>query len=232
MNVSKKPSGPWNGKEDEYGEQMKREAFKINLILFWEFFKIGMFTIGGGGVMIPLIEDMVVRKKGWLDNEEIIDCIAISQSLPGAIAVSAATYIGKRRAGMMGACSATFGVVLPSFLVITLVMTFLGQYIDDPHVQGAFIGIKAAMCGLIAATAFRLGERVCKNPLHLCLAVGGFIAVGAFDFSAMWTVIAAGIIGLAAAFIKGKAEGGKRDEKEPKEEDKGRIRKKGGDDSL
>lgn len=191
-----------------------KERLKKNIILFWEFFKVGMFIIGGGAVMIPLIEDMAVRKKGWLTNEEIIDCIAISQSLPGAIAVSAATFIGKKEGRLPGAIFATTGVILPSFIVISLVVIFFGQYIDNPHVQGAFIGIKAAMCGLVGMTAYRLGKRVCKTPFHFILAIGGFIAVGVCNVSAMWVVVAAGLLGFLWAIVEKKFKKGEEGNKQ------------------
>ena len=80
-----------------------------NLSLFWEFFKIGMFTIGGGMAMIPQIQQVVVDDKKWLTDEEMIDCIAISQSMPGVIAINSATYIGKKISGIKGSMSATLG---------------------------------------------------------------------------------------------------------------------------
>ena len=97
-----------------------------NLSLFWEFFKVGMFTIGGGMAMIPQIQQVVVEDRKWLTEEEMIDCIAISQSMPGVIAINSATYIGSRISGIKGALSATLGAVMPSFMIIIAVVMFLG----------------------------------------------------------------------------------------------------------
>ena len=89
-----------------------------NRNLFWEFFKIGIFTIGGGMAMIPQIQQGVVKDKGWLSEEEMVDCIAVSQSMPGVIAINSATYIGRKTNGFSGAAAATIGVIAPSFLII------------------------------------------------------------------------------------------------------------------
>src|SRR5665648_691716 len=87
-------------------------------VLFITFFKMGLFTIGGGLAMLPLIQHTIVDKKGWLTEEGMTDCIAVSQSLPGVIAINAATYVGKTRKGFAGALAASFGVILPSFIII------------------------------------------------------------------------------------------------------------------
>ena len=123
----------------------------IYLRLFWEFFKIGIFTIGGGMAMIPQIQQVVVKDKGWLSEEEMVDCIAVSQSMPGVIAINSATYIGRKTNGFSGAAAATTGVITPSFLIIILIVSFLGMVGENHYIQGAFVGIKAAVCGLITA---------------------------------------------------------------------------------
>ena len=105
----------------------KLEKVKNNLFLqlFWTFFKLGLFTIGGGMAMIPLIQDIVVDKKKWMTEEEAVDCIAVSQGLPGVIAINMATYIGQTKKGILGAIVATIGVILPSFIIIILVMPLI-----------------------------------------------------------------------------------------------------------
>ena len=102
------------------------------LHMFNVFFKIGLFTIGGGLAMIPLIRDEFVERQGWIDDKDITDVLAIAQSLPGVIAVNSATFLGYRLAGIMGALVCTIGVVLPSFLIIfAIAMLFASSGLDS-----------------------------------------------------------------------------------------------------
>lgn len=156
---------------------------------------MGLFTIGGGMAMLPLIQQLV-EDKGWLDEDETVDCIAISQALPGVVAINAATYIGKRICGMTGAVVATLGVIMPSFLIIITVVTLLGAITESSAVEGAFEGIKAAVCGLVVISAMRLGKKILKEPITWCLAAMAFIMVVLFDITAIWAIIAGGIIGV------------------------------------
>ena len=105
--------------------------------LFWNFFKLGLFTIGGGMAMIPLIQNIVVDKMRWMTEEETVDCIAVSQGLPGVIAINMATYIGQKKKGLAGALTATIGVMLPSFIIIILVVKLLHGFGDNRYVLGA-----------------------------------------------------------------------------------------------
>ena len=131
----------------------------IYLQLFWTFFKIGLFTIGGGQAMIPMISQEVVEK-GWLTLDEVQSFIAISESTPGPFAVNISTFVGMRTAGIPGALCATFGVVLPSFLIIILVAKFYEKFRKSSIVQGCMTGLKPAVVGLIAAALVTTGQAV------------------------------------------------------------------------
>ena len=123
------------------------------LEMFWIFFKIGLFTIGGGYAMIPMITDQVVGK-GWLTLGQLIDFIAVSESTPGPFAVNIATFVGMEEVGILGALSTTLGVVLPSFIIIYLISTlFYDRFIGNRVVQGALSGIRPAVLGLISSAA-------------------------------------------------------------------------------
>ena len=125
----------------------------ILLEMFWIFFKIGLFTIGGGYAMIPMITDQVVGK-GWLTLDQLIDFIAVSESTPGPFAVNIATFVGMEEAGILGALFTTLGVVLPSFIIIYLISTlFYDRFIGNCIVQGALSGIRPAVLGLISSAA-------------------------------------------------------------------------------
>ena len=121
--------------------------------LFLIFLKIGAFTFGGGYAMIPLIEREIVEKRGLIGREELTDIVAIAESTPGPIAVNAATFVGYRSAGVLGALLATVGVVLPSFLIILAVAFFLRRAADNRYVRYAFFGVRAGVLALIVRAA-------------------------------------------------------------------------------
>jgi len=159
------------------------------LQLFWTFFKLGLFTIGGGMAMIPLMQNIIVDKKHWMDENEIIDCLAVSQGLPGVIAINMATYIGNHKRGFVGALTATFGVVLPSFVIIILVINFLKNIGDSTYVVGALIGIKSAAAGLIMYATYKVGRQVLKDLAQWIIAILSFSAVVFLGINAVWTII-------------------------------------------
>jgi chromate transporter len=128
---------------------MKGDARKL-VRMFLTFFRIGAFTIGGGYAMLPLIEREFVEKQGWVSEDEIVDIFAIVQSVPGVIAINSSIFIGYRIAGLAGALAATLGMVLPSFIIISVIAAFFVQFRDIPAVQNAFAGIRAGVTALFA----------------------------------------------------------------------------------
>lgn len=129
------------------------------LILFLTFFKIGLFTFGGGYAMLPLIQEEVLSR-GWIESAELIDFIAVSESTPGPFAVNIATYIGNEIGGIFGAVCSTMGVVLPSFIVILIVAKFFEKFKTNKIVSGCMSGLKPAVIGLIGAAVISIGETV------------------------------------------------------------------------
>lgn len=127
----------------------------IYLDLLWTFFKIGLFTIGGGQAMIPLIMRDVVAK-GWLSEEQLIDFIAISESTPGPFAINIATYAGVETAGVVGAICSTLGVVLPSLIIIMLIVKLFSAFMKKPAVAETFVGVRSAVTGLLLAVFINL----------------------------------------------------------------------------
>lgn len=127
----------------------------IYLDLFWTFFKIGLFTIGGGQAMIPMIMTNVVEK-GWLEQTALIDFIAISESTPGPFAVNIATYTGIETAGILGAICATVGVVLPSVIIIILVAKLLSAFMKRKAVSEVFTGVRSTVTGLLLSVFLSL----------------------------------------------------------------------------
>lgn len=131
----------------------------VYLLLFLEFFKMGALTFGGGYAMIPFIEETVLRHD-WMTTTELVDFIAISESTPGAFAVNISTYIGSEVGGILGAIVATFGLVLPPFLIILLIAKVYAKIKENTIVQGAMLGLKSTVVGLIAATVLRVGREI------------------------------------------------------------------------
>ena len=131
----------------------------LYLTLFVTFFKIGLFTIGGGYAMLPLIQE-AVQGHGWMTAEELVNFIAVSESTPGAFAVNVSTYVGAELAGLPGAFCATLGVVLPSFLIILLVARFYAAFRSSAIVGGVMNGLRPAVIGMIAAAVVSVGQTV------------------------------------------------------------------------
>jgi chromate transporter len=169
-----------------------RRAFRM----FFTFFRIGAFTIGGGYAMLPLIEREFVEKQGWVTEEEIVDIFAIVQSVPGVIAINSSIFIGYRVAGITGALAAAFGMVLPSFIIISVVAAFFVRFKDFDAVQRAFAGVRAGVTALIAMAAFRLGKKVMTGIFPAVLGIFAFAALLLFDIHAIPIILIAAVAGL------------------------------------
>lgn len=164
--------------------------------IFWIFFKIGAFTFGGGLAMLPLIQKEVVDKRQWVSEEEILDIFAISQSVPGVIAVNTAIFVGNRVTGLSGAIAATLGVVLPAFISIILVITILISLKGNIIVGKVFTGIRAASAALILLAALKLGKTAIKGKAGYIIALVSFGMIVVFNIHAMWAVVFGGAAGL------------------------------------
>ena len=159
------------------------------------FFKIGIFTLGGGYAMIPLIEEEVVNKKQWVSKDEMLDLIAIAQSCPGVFAINIATFIGYKLNKVRGAIATTLGTALPSFLIILAIAFFFKQFEDNRIVAAIFRGIRPAVVALIAVPTFRLGQRAKLNWFTIWIPVISALAIWALGISPIWIIIVAGVGG-------------------------------------
>ena len=188
---------------------MKSEEFatarKVNI--YWDssktFFKIGIFTLGGGYAMIPLIEEEVVNKKQWVSKDEMLDLIAIAQSCPGVFAINIATFIGYKLRKTKGAIATTVGTALPSFLIILAIAIFFSQFKENKVVAAIFRGIRPAVVALIAVPTFRLGQRANLNKFTIWIPVVCALAIWALGVSPIYIIIIAGLAGyLYGMYIK------------------------------
>ncbi len=123
------------------------------LLLFLEFFKTGLFAVGGGLATLPFLFDIADRYP-WFDRPMLLDMIAVAESTPGPIGINVATYAGFSAGGLLGGLTATFGLVLPSYIVIVIIAQFLAKFSSNPTVQAVFYGIRPAATGMIAAAGF------------------------------------------------------------------------------
>ena len=125
------------------------------LILFWTFFKIGLFTIGGGYAMIPMINDEVISRE-WLTESELLDFMGISESTPGPFAINIATFVGMNEGGVLGALCSTLGVILPSLIIIIIISKIISLFLKNKYVGYALTGVRPVVVGLILAVALSL----------------------------------------------------------------------------
>lgn len=168
--------------------------------IYWEsfktFFKIGMFTIGGGYAMIPIIEAEVVDKHHWVSKEEFLDLIAISQSCPGVFAINISIFIGYKLKKIPGAIATALGTALPSFLIILAIAIFFHQFEDNPVVAAIFRGIRPAVVALIAVPTFNLAKSANITWATCWIPIAGALAIYLIDgFSPIYLIILAGIGG-------------------------------------
>ena len=192
------------------------------LSIFFDFFKIGLFTFGGGYAMISLIEKTFVEKRKYVTIEELLNIISIAEATPGVMAVNSATYIGKKVLGFLGSLFATIGVVLPSFLIILLISFFYEKFIQVEWIGAIISGLMIAVTFLIFRAAIKLFKSAKKDwvsYLLLSLSFTGLLLVKFFkiNFSTIYMILIGGAFSLIVYFITYLVN----KKKEEKEEDTG-----------
>ena len=183
---------------------MKRN-FKLYLQLFLTFMKIGVVTFGGGYAMIPIIENEISVKKGWISGDDLLEVVAISETTPGPIAICAATFIGYQIGGVFGAFCATFGVVLPSFVIIYIISLFLRRFEQLEVIKYAFFGIRAGVLALLVKAVVSMFRKCPKNIVAYLIMAASFAAVAFFSANVLIVIVSAAVIGIAATLIARKA---------------------------
>jgi chromate transporter len=156
---------------------MIRHDFGLLWNILMTFMKISPVTFGGGFAMIPYLEKELVQRKKWMKKEEISDFFAVSQSVPGSVAVNSAIFIGYQMAGTLGAVTAMVGILLPTFLISITLATLFFSYQHHPIVQAAFLGIRPAVVALILFAAYNVGKTAIldKNTLFIVIGTVGFL---------------------------------------------------------
>lgn len=174
--------------------------------LYWSFFRIGILTFGGGLTMLPMLKYEIVEKRHWTTEDELLDCYAIGQCTPGIIAVNTATYVGYKKAGVPGGIWATFGMVSPSLIIITIVAGFMSYFLDNVWIGHALMGIRGIICALMLNTVLTLAKKSLVSPACYVICAVAFVL-------AMFTSVPALLIVTFAAIsgnIVVKLGGGKK----------------------
>ncbi|MGI6678048.1 MAG: chromate transporter [Dehalobacterium sp.] len=164
--------------------------------LFITFFKIGLFSFGGGYAMIPLMENEVISVHHWLSMSEMIDVITISQMTPGPIAINLATFVGFKTAGLGGALTATLGVVLPSFVIVLFIARSYEKFKELDVVRRVFKGIRPMTVALVGSAAFLVARTSLIDISTLLIALGSFFVLKYTKLSLIAVIIIAGFFGI------------------------------------
>ena len=169
--------------------------------IFGIFFKIGLFTIGGGYAMLPIIQKEVVESKGWMTDEEFLDAISLTNSLPGLLATNSATFVGYRVAEVPGAVAAVLGAATPSVVIILLVAMVFTNIIEYPLVQNIFNGVRPAVVALIFYAVVKLAKSAKVGEyFNWLVALAGFAAIALFGLHPIVVVVCAALYGI---FLRG-----------------------------
>ena len=174
------------------------EGFNMRLLLelFVAFFKIGLFTFGGGYAMLPMLQREIQDRHHWVSEEEILDYFAIGQCTPGVIAVNTATFVGVKLAGAFGGAVATLAVVLPSVIIITAISSLLKNFSELMIVRHAFGGIRVAVAALVVSSVWKLYRKGVNGALGNGIFAASLLLVVLLDLSPVWVVLAAILLGI------------------------------------
>ena len=180
--------------------------------LFFTFFKIGLFTFGGGYAMIALLEEEFIQRRRWLDKDEFLDMTAIAESTPGPVAINSATYLGYTRAGVPGAAASTVAVCLPSFLIIYAISLFFEQFTQLTVIANAFKGIQVCVIYLIFSAGVRMLQALDRSLFSSGVLLSVFLAMTSLSLagisvSSILLILLSGAAGVAAWLLGRRKEG-------------------------
>ena len=185
---------------------MKEKSSKLSAVieLFFAFFKIGAVTFGGGLAMLPILEQELVEKRGWVTKERLLDYFAIGQSTPGIIAVNVATFIGYTRAGVLGGCLATLGVIMPSLIINSIIAFFLSGFNDIEWVKKALSGINIGVSALLCKAVWKFHKNITASVMAALLFVLSFVTVAFLHVNTVIVVAVSVLCGVATYFVRRK----------------------------
>lgn len=191
------------------------------LSIFLSFFKIGLFTFGGGYAMVAVIERELVEKKKWISSDDFLDIIAIAESSPGPLAVNSATFVGYKTCGFIGSLMATVGVILPSFAIIFIISLFFEKFLTFKIVEYAFKGIQSCVAFLIVSAGLKFLKQLDRSIFNYIIfgvtaAIMIIFSLFSVNYSSVWLILAGATVGVFTylgklLFLKRKNKKGKTD---------------------
>lgn len=189
----------------------KKISGKDLLALFWTFFKIGLFTFGGGYAMIALIEREVSDKKNWITHKEMLDLVAIAETTPGVIALNTATFVGAKIAGFWGALAASIAVVIPSVIIISAIGAVYEKFGANKYVQWGFLGIRAAVAALILNAVFKMFKSVKRSWIsYIVMGISFVLALLSIfkiiPVDIVFIILASALFGIVWGYFKRKKQ--------------------------
>ncbi len=174
-------------------------------ILFWSYIKITSIVVGGGYAIITAANEIFVRRKRWISEDEMVDIIAVVQTVPGLLACNSAVCVGLRIAGFGGALAALAGSIIPPITIIILVASVLtGRDLSNPYVQGAFTGVVACIVAMVLTTLVKMGKKVLSGVFEWSVAILCFAAMAVCDLNPGWIVLAAIPVGILYVWSKSR----------------------------
>ncbi len=182
----------------------KKKSFFEYLELFWTMFIIGLTTFGGGYAMVSIIERQLGEKKKWIDEEELMDYIAISQITPGVVAVNISTFVGYKRKGILGGIISTLAVVTPSIIIITIIAALLANFYDNEYVKHAFAGIRVCVCVLIVNATITFIKKSLVDVLTVVVFACVFIVATFTNIGTVYIVLGIILISVVITLIMGR----------------------------
>lgn len=177
---------------------------RLLLDLFVSFFKIGLFTFGGGYAMLPMLQKEIVDKHKWVTEEEVLDYYAIAQCTPGVIAVNTATFVGTKLKGALGGAVATISVITPSLIIISIISTVLQNFAEFEIIQHALVGIRVAVAALVVSSVIKLYKKGVSGAVGNGVFAASLLLMVLFDLSPIIIVVAALVIGVLITWMEGR----------------------------
>ena len=174
--------------------------------IYFAFFKVGAFTFGGGLAMMPMLQKELIEKKQWLTEEELIDYYAVGQSTPGIIAVNVATFVGYKRAGILGGIFGTLGIISPSLIIIMILANLINSISDYPIVQKALTGINVAVAALLTSVIINFAKKTIKNVWNAIFMLISFLLIFALKVPSFIVILFGLATGIILTFIHKKKE--------------------------
>lgn len=171
--------------------------------LFSVFFKIGLCTFGGGIAMLPILERELSEKRGWTTSNELLDYFALGQATPGIIAINVATFVGYKRAGIIGGIVATLGMVFPSVVIITVIAKFISNFSEIVWVQKALRGINVAVAAILTMAVYNFSKKAVKSVFGFILLLIAFALIFFFNVNTVWVIFGSALLGIVLAALRG-----------------------------